>query len=48
VTSANFSWSAENSNVEFGVMIDNANLTETVEREMREVEGILYERVQEG
>ncbi|MGW0826699.1 DISARM system phospholipase D-like protein DrmC [Streptomyces sp. NPDC002845] len=48
VTSANFSWSAENSNVEFGVVIDNANLTETVEREMREVEGILYERVQEG
>ncbi|WP_327255519.1 DISARM system phospholipase D-like protein DrmC [Streptomyces sp. NBC_01244] len=45
VTSANFSWSAENNNVEFGVLIDNPNLTETVEREMREAEGSLYERV---
>lgn len=45
VTSANFSWSAENNNVEFGVLIDNPNLTETVEREMREAEGTLYERV---
>ncbi|MEU0208365.1 DISARM system phospholipase D-like protein DrmC [Streptomyces canus] len=45
VTSANFSWSAENNNVEFGVLIDNPNLTETVEREMHEAEGTLYERV---
>ncbi|MEU3337077.1 DISARM system phospholipase D-like protein DrmC [Streptomyces sp. NPDC006668] len=45
VTSANFSWSAENNNVEFGVLVDNPNLTETVEREMREAEGTLYERV---
>ena len=28
VTSANFSWSAENANVEFGVLIDNPNLAE--------------------
>ncbi|MGW7451981.1 DISARM system phospholipase D-like protein DrmC [Streptomyces sp. NPDC054787] len=45
VTSANFSWSAENNNVEFGVLIDNPNLTQTVEREIREAEGSLYERV---
>ena len=45
VTSANFSWSAEQGNVEFGVLIDNSNLTEAVERELRAVEGSLYERV---
>ncbi|MGW1773326.1 DISARM system phospholipase D-like protein DrmC [Streptomyces sp. NPDC002104] len=45
VTSANFSWSAENNNIEFGVLIDNPNLTETVERELRDVAGTLYERV---
>ena len=38
VTSANFSWSAEQGNVEFGVLIDNPNLTEAVERELREAE----------
>ena len=38
VTSANFSWSAEYDNVEFGVLIDNRNLAESVEREMRDVE----------
>ncbi|MFI7356249.1 DISARM system phospholipase D-like protein DrmC [Streptomyces avidinii] len=45
VTSANFSWSAENNNVEFGVLIDSPHLTETVEREMSEAEGTLYEQV---
>ncbi|WP_330259750.1 phospholipase D-like domain-containing protein [Streptomyces murinus] len=45
VTSANFSWSAENDNVEFGVLIDNPNLTEAVERELREAEGALYEQI---
>lgn len=45
VTSANFSWSAEHGNVEFGVLIDNPNLTESVEREMRRTEDLLYERV---
>lgn len=45
VTSANFSWSAEHGNVEFGVRIDNANLTEAVEREMCRAEDSLYERV---
>ncbi|MET8957045.1 DISARM system phospholipase D-like protein DrmC [Streptomyces sp. NPDC004533] len=45
VTSANFSWSAEHGNVEFGVLIDNPNLTESVEREIRRAEDLLYERV---
>ncbi|MFB6889226.1 hypothetical protein ACFCX4_07925 [Kitasatospora sp. NPDC056327] len=46
VASANFSWSVENNNVEFGVLIDNPNFTETVERELHEAERVLYERVQ--
>lgn len=45
VTSANFSWSAENNNVEFGVLIDSPNLTEAVERELRDAEEALYERI---
>lgn len=45
VTSANFSYSAEHGNVEFGVLIDNANFTEAVERELRRAEDTLYERV---
>lgn len=45
VTSANFSWSAEYGNVEFGVRIDDPNLTQSVEREMREAEKDLYEQV---
>lgn len=45
VTSANFSWSAEHGNVEFGVLIDNRNLTESVEREMRLAEDLLFARV---
>ena len=45
VTSANFSWSAENGNLELGVLIDNANLTEAVEHEMRQAEDVLFERV---
>jgi phosphatidylserine/phosphatidylglycerophosphate/cardiolipin synthase-like enzyme len=45
VTSANFSWSAEHGNVEFGVLLDDRNLTEAVEHELREAEDLLYERV---
>jgi PLD-like domain len=45
VTSANFSWSAEQGNVEFGVLIDNTTLTEAVERELRDAENALYEQV---
>ncbi|MFI9451558.1 DISARM system phospholipase D-like protein DrmC [Amycolatopsis sp. NPDC052450] len=45
VTSANFSWSAEHGNIEFGVFIDNRSLTEAVERELLRAEDVLYERV---
>lgn len=45
VTSANYSWSAEHGNVEFGVLIDDRALTETVEHELRSAEAVLYERV---
>lgn len=48
VTSANFSWSAENGNVEFGVLHDNSNLAESVEREMRNAEDAIFERVAPG
>jgi phosphatidylserine/phosphatidylglycerophosphate/cardiolipin synthase-like enzyme len=45
VTSANFSWSAENANLEFGVIIDNPNLAEAIERELREAEDFIFEHV---
>lgn len=45
VTSANYSWSAEFGNVEFGVLVDNSNLTESIERDMRTAEPHLYEVV---
>ena len=45
VTSANFSWSAENVNLELGVLIDNRNLAEAVEHQMRDVEDDVFERV---
>jgi hypothetical protein len=46
VTSANFSWRAENANLEFGLLVDNPNLAESVERELRDAEDLLFERVQ--
>jgi hypothetical protein len=45
VTSANFSWSAEYGNLELGVLIDNRNLAEAVEHEMREVESHIFQQV---
>lgn len=45
VTSANFSWRAENRNVEFGVLLDDRSLAESIEREMTGVESVLYQRV---
>lgn len=42
VTSANFSWSAEFGNVELGVLVDDPDLAEAVEREMRDAEEVLY------
>lgn len=46
VTSANFSWSAENANLEFGLLVDNPNLAESAERELWDAEDVLFERVQ--
>ncbi|WP_306359206.1 DISARM system phospholipase D-like protein DrmC [Nocardia sp. CC227C] len=48
VTSANFSRSAENYNVELGLFLDNPNLTEIVENEFFQVENHIYERVDPG
>lgn len=45
VTSANFSWSAEYANVELGVTVDDPEVAEGVERELRAAETVLYERV---
>jgi phosphatidylserine/phosphatidylglycerophosphate/cardiolipin synthase-like enzyme len=45
VSSANFSWAAENGNIELGVLIDDQNLTESVERAMRDTEDRLFERI---
>ena len=45
VTSANFSWSAENGNVELGLLADNMNLVQAIESEMRRAEDAIYERV---
>lgn len=42
VTSANFSWSAEYGNVELGLLVDDADLADAVEREMRDSEDLLY------
>lgn len=45
VTSANFSKSAELFNVELGLRIENPRLTQSVERQMRELEDHVYERL---
>lgn len=45
VTSANYSWSAEHGNVEFGVLLDNPNLAESIELEARRAEDTIYLRV---
>jgi phosphatidylserine/phosphatidylglycerophosphate/cardiolipin synthase-like enzyme len=46
VTSANFSKSAEQLNIELGIRIDDPILTQGVESQMRALEAHLYERVQ--
>lgn len=45
ITSANFSYSAENTNVEFGLRVDDTALAESVEEQMFEKRGVLYEHV---
>ena len=42
---AGFSRSAENTIVEFGVLIDNCNLTEAAEDDPCKAEGLLFEAV---
>jgi len=44
-TSANFSVSAEQHNVELGIRIDSRAITETVEEQLIEAQTTLYERV---
>ena len=43
ITSADFSWSAENGNAELGVLIDGRNLAEGAEDRLRHVEDLLFE-----
>ena len=45
VTSANFSVSAEQYNVELGIRIDSRAITETVEEQLFDAQASLYERV---
>jgi len=45
LTSANFSFSAENRNVEFGVLIRDVTLSESIESTMTSKHGSLYELV---
>lgn len=45
ITSANFSYSAENLNVEFGLLVDDPVLAESIEEQMFSKRGVLYEAV---
>lgn len=45
ITSANFSFSAENTNVEFGLRVDDPTLAASVEEQMFDKRGVLYEHV---
>ena len=45
VTSANASWSAEQTNVELGLLVDDTSLTESVEQQVHAVEDAVYERI---
>jgi phosphatidylserine/phosphatidylglycerophosphate/cardiolipin synthase-like enzyme len=45
ITSANFSYSAENLNVEFGLLVDDPTVAESIEEQMFSKRGVLYEAV---
>ncbi|PWU61859.1 cardiolipin synthase [Micromonospora globispora] len=45
LTSANFSYSAENTNIELGLLVHDTNLAKSIETLMRSKHGILYEKV---
>lgn len=44
-TSANFSYNAENVNIEFGLLVEDPTLAETIEEQMFSKRGTLYEAV---
>lgn len=46
VTSANFSWMAEQNNIELGLRVDSRPLTEMVEQQLQDAEASVYERVE--
>ncbi len=46
VTSANFSASAETTNIELGLRVEDPALVQSIERQMALFEGVLYERVE--
>jgi phosphatidylserine/phosphatidylglycerophosphate/cardiolipin synthase-like enzyme len=46
ITSANFSYSAENRNIEFGILVRDSALAQSVEATMTSKHGSLYELVQ--
>jgi phosphatidylserine/phosphatidylglycerophosphate/cardiolipin synthase-like enzyme len=45
LTSANFSYRAENSNIELGLLVHDTALASSIESTMRDKHGVLYERV---
>ncbi|SIM53353.1 DISARM system phospholipase D-like protein DrmC [Micromonospora cremea] len=45
LTSANFSYSAENTNIELGLLVHDTNLAASIEALMRSKHGVLYEQV---
>ena len=45
VGSANFSYSAEERNIELGLRVDDSALAASVEKQMRDLESSVYERV---
>jgi phospholipase D/transphosphatidylase len=48
VGSANFSYSAEERNVELGLRLDDAALAGSVEKQMHDLEANVYEQVHSG
>jgi len=45
LTSANFSYSAENTNIELGLLVHDISLASSIETLMRSKQGVLYEKV---
>jgi len=47
VGSANFSYSAEERNVELGLRLDDSALAHSVEKQLRDLEDVVYEQVRD-